>query len=95
MRDSYISEARGGSASLSSEVAIKGETFKLEKKIAAGGQRIARQKGLIAKIERAGRDSRQARELLAVFEQTQALFEQRRLHLLEKRAPRNSNNKRD
>jgi hypothetical protein len=50
--------------------------------IALGRQRIARQKGLIARIERFGGDAKQARELLAVFEQTQSLFEQRRERIL-------------
>lgn len=69
-------------------VALKGEQFKLERTIASGGQRIARQKGLIARIERLGRDSKHARELLAVLEQTQSLFEQKREHIKQMKRPR-------
>ena len=54
------------------------ELVKLERRIALGSQRISRQKGLIARIERLGANSARARELLEVFETTQALFEQHR-----------------
>ncbi len=64
-------------------IALRRDQFALEKKIALGGQRIAQQKGRIARLERLGFDSKLARELLAVFEQTQALFEQHRRRLRE------------
>jgi hypothetical protein len=62
-------------------IALRRDQFALEKKIALGGQRMAQQKGRIARLERLGFDSKLARDLLAVFEQTQSLFEQRRRHL--------------
>jgi hypothetical protein len=62
-------------------IALRRDQFVLEKKIALGSQRIAQQKGLIARLERLGFDSKLARELLVVFEQTQSLFEQHRRHL--------------
>jgi hypothetical protein len=67
-------------------VAVKSEQFKLERTIALGRQRIARQKGLIARIERLRADSRQAPELLALFEHTQSLFEHPRQHFIGLRA---------
>jgi hypothetical protein len=60
----------------------KHDLVDVEKRIALGSQRLARQKGLVARIERMGADSRSARDLLAVFEQTQALFEQQRERIL-------------
>ena len=63
-------------------VVLKGEQFRLEKTIALGSQRIARQKGLVARIERRGNNSEQARKLLATFEQTQSLLEQQRRHFI-------------
>ena len=62
-------------------IALRRDQFALEKKIALGGQRIAQQKGRIARLERLGFDSKLARDLLVVFEQTQSLFEQHRRHL--------------
>lgn len=70
---------------LVARAAFKSEQFKLERTIALGSQRIARQKGLIARIERLGGDSKNARNLLAAFEQTQSLFEQRREHIRQAR----------
>jgi hypothetical protein len=66
-------------------IALRRDQFVLEKKIALGSQRIAQQKGLIARLERLGFDSKLARELLVVFEQTQSLFEQHRRHLRQAR----------
>jgi hypothetical protein len=65
-------------------LAHKRELVRLERNIALGGPRISHQKGLIARIERLGTDSRRARELLGVFEETQALFEEYRARLLRK-----------
>ncbi len=69
-------------------IALRRDQFALEKKIALGGQRIARQKGLIARIERLGSDTKLARELLTIFEQTQSLFEQHRRHVRQARPSR-------
>lgn len=60
------------------------DLVRLERNIALGAQRISKQKGLIARIERLGGDSTQARELLAAFEKTQDLFEQYRERLSRK-----------
>ena len=60
------------------------DLVRLERNIALGGQRISRQRGLIARIEGRGHDSQQARELLAVLEKTQGLFEEYRERLLRK-----------
>ena len=60
----------------------KRDLVRVERNIALGGQRIGRQKGLIARIERLGMDSSRGRELLAVLEQTQQLFEQYRDRLI-------------
>ena len=68
---------------LADRISLRRDQFALEKKIALGGQRIAQQKGRIARLERLGFDSKLARELLAVFEQSQALVEQRRRDLRE------------
>ncbi len=65
----------------------KRDLVRLERNIALGGQRISRQKGLIARIERLGMDATRARELLGVFEQTQGLFEDYRARLLRKTRP--------
>jgi hypothetical protein len=65
-------------------LAHRRDLVRLERNIALGGQRISRQKGLIARMERLGTDSLRARELLAVFEQTQRLFEQYRERLIRK-----------
>jgi hypothetical protein len=67
---------------LAERVAFKSEQFRLEKTIALGSQRIARQKGLIARIEALGKNSQQARSLRATFEQTQSIFEQQRQHFI-------------
>jgi hypothetical protein len=72
---------------LADRLANKRDLVRLERNIALGGQRISRQKGLIARIERLGADSSRARELLSVFEQTQAVFEQYRERLLRKARP--------
>ncbi len=68
-------------------LAHKRDLVRLERNIALGSQRISRQKGLIARIERLGMDSTRARELLGVFEQTQRLFEQYRERVLRKTRP--------
>ncbi len=65
-------------------LAHRRDLVRLERNIALGGQRISRQKGLIARIERLGMDSARARELLVVFEQTQSLFEEYRARVLRK-----------
>ena len=67
-------------------IALRRGQFALEKKIALGGQRIAQQKGRIARLERRGFDSKLARDLLAAFEQTQSLLEQHRRHLRQSKA---------
>jgi hypothetical protein len=66
-------------------LAHKRDLVRIERSIALGGQRISRQKGLIARIERMGSDSSSARELLAVLESTLALLEQKRERYLQKK----------
>ena len=68
-------------------LANRRDLVRIERNIALGSQRIGKQKGLIARIERLGGDSKQARDLLAVFEKTQELFEQYRERILRRARP--------
>jgi Spy/CpxP family protein refolding chaperone len=47
--------------------------FQAEEHVALGEQHISRQRELIAELDRDGHDTKEARQLLATFEQLQAL----------------------
>jgi hypothetical protein len=59
-----------------------------DRRIEEGGRRIARQALLIAKLERNGRDSTAARQLLTQFEETQRLMVDHRTMILQTLAQR-------
>ena len=51
-----------------------------DRRVAVGQRLIANQRGIIARLERQGHSTEQARRLLAILEDTLALFEANRDH---------------